>query len=215
MIKSLIVKKVQYLMKNSKDIDFNKVFKNKKIPILTLDQRWYALFPDDQKPSHIKDIENELNLLLQRQGKLVSEMKDLKQLKSNLMNEIITHMDVDDSKTGKLNAKKLDKNQKYIKDIGDKMALTEDEIIEIPYQIKEVNERLIIETAKECYKRLAYNNEKIAEITGWVKKLREELKERILIKQDMETQNNTIYSYMHDLMGPELLQGLDDSFKDN
>lgn len=201
------------MKKNSKDIDFKKLFTNKKIPILTLDQRWYALFPDEEKPSHIKEIENELNLLLQRQGKLVSEMKDLKQLKNNLMNEIITHMEVDDSEVGMLKARKLEQNQKFIKEISEKMVVTEDEIIEIPYQIKEVNERLIIETAIECYKRLNYNNAKIAEITEWVKKLREELKERILIKQDMETQNNTIYSYMHDLLGPDLLQSLDDSFK--
>ena len=203
------------MKKNSKDIDFNKVFKNRKVPIVTLDQRWYELFPDNKRPFHIMEIENELNLLLQRQGKLVSEMKDLKQLKNNLMNEIITHMDVDDSKVGIRNAKKLDKNQKYIKEITDKMAFAEEEIIEIPYQIKEVNERLIIESAKECYKRLNNNNEKIVEITEWVKKLREELKEKILMKQDMETQNKTIYSYMHDLMGPEILQSLDESFKVN
>lgn len=200
-------------MKNSKDIDFKKIFKNKKIPILTLDERWYALFPDEEKPSHIKDIEDELNELMKRQGKLVTDLKDMKKLKNSLMKEIIDNMDVDDSAAGMKKAKKLDQNQKFIKELSEKIKVTEDEIIEIPYHIKAVNEKLMIESAKECYKRLDYNNEKIDEITQWVNHVREELKEKILIKQDMETQNNTIYSYMHDLLGPNLLQSLDESFK--
>lgn len=204
-----------HMKKNSDGIDFNRIFKNKKIPILTLDQRWYELFPNEDKPSSIKDIEDNLNQLLQYQGKLTSDMKDLKHLKSKLMKEIITNMNVDDSEAGMLKAKKLDQNQKFIKEISEKMKTTEDEIIEIPYKIKAVNEQLIIESAKECYKRLNYNSEKIDEITQWVNKIRGQLKEKILIKQDMEEQNNTIYSYMHDLLGHELLQNLDETFKED
>jgi hypothetical protein len=203
------------MKKNNDGIDFIKIFKNKKIPILTLDQRWYELFPNEDKPSSIKDIEDNLNQLLQYQGKLTSDMKDLKHLKSKLMKEIITNMNVDDSEVGMLKAKKLDQNQKFIKEISEKIKTTEDEIIEIPYKIKAVNEQLIIESAKECYKRLNYNTEKNDEITQWVNKIRGELKEKILIKQDMEEQNNTIYSYMHDLLGHELLQNLDETFKED
>ncbi len=202
-------------MKKTYEIDFEKIFKNKKIPILTLDQRWYALFPEENKPSHIRDIEDKLNQLLQRQGKLTTDMKDMKQLKTNLMKEIITHMDVDDSEVGMMKAKKLDQNQKFIKEIGEKMKDTEDALMDIPYQIKAVNQQLIIESAKDCYKRLNYNNQKIEEIAQWITKIREELKEKILIKQDMEIQNTTVYSYMHDLLGPDLLQNLDENFRDD
>ena len=202
-------------MKKKKEINFEKIFKGKKIPILTLDERWHELFPDYDKPVHIKEIETKLNELIKQQGKLANDMKDMKALKSKLMQEIITHMDVNDSKAGKLKAKTLDRNQRLIKELSEKMNRTEDELIEIPYQIKAVNEHLIVESAKVCYARLNNNNRKVAEIALWVSKIRNELKEKILEKQDMEMKNTAIYSYMHDMLGPELLQGLDEELKNS
>ncbi len=200
-------------MKKSKDINFEKIFKGKKIPILTLDERWHELFPEYDKPAHIKEIETKLNDLIKQQGKLAGDMKDMKNLKTKLMQEIITHMDVNDTELGKLKAKKLDRNQKLIKELGEKMNNSEDELIKLPYQIKAVNEQLIVESAKVCYSRLNYNNQRVAEIAQWVSKIRDELKDKILEKQDMEMKSTAIYSYMHDMLGPELLQGLDEELK--
>lgn len=202
------------MKKNNNGIDFSGFFKGKRIPILTLDERWYALYPENEKPARIKEIEDRLNLLIQRQGKLIHDMKDMKNLKTNLMKEIITNMDVDDTKVGMLKAKKLGKNKKIILEISERMKNIENELIDIPYQIKAVNEQLIIESSKECYHRLNVYNQKIEEITQSVAKLRLELKDKILLKQDMEIKTTTIYSYMHDMLGPELMQNLDDGFKE-
>ncbi len=202
------------MKKNNNGIDFSGFFKGKKIPILTLDERWYALYPENEKPARIKEIEDRLNLLMQRQGKLIHDIKDMKNLKTILMKEIITNMDVNETEIGMLKAKKLGKNKKIILEISEKMKNIEDELIEIPYQIKAVNEQLIIESSKECYQRLSVYNQKIEEITQSVAKLRLELKDKILLKQDMEIKTTTIYSYMHDMLGPELMQNLDDGLKE-
>lgn len=200
-------------MRKAKSINYDKIFKGKKIPILTLDERWHEIFPDYDKPAHLREIETRLNELIKQQGKMATDMKDMKNLKTKLMQEIIAHMDVNDTEAGKLKAKKLDRNQKLIKELGEKMNRTEDELIKIPYQIKAVNEQLIIESAKVCYERLDRNNEKAAEISRWVAKVRDELKDKILEKQDMELKSTAIYSYMHDMLGPELLQDLDEELK--
>lgn len=202
------------MKKNINDLDLKYILKGKKTPILTLDERWYELFPDYDKPDYIKEMEEQLNQLLKRQGKLHSDMKDLKQLKKNLLNEIITHMDVDDTKLGKLKAKKLDQNQRLIKEIGQRVKDTEDEIVDIPRQIKAANEALIVECVKLCYQRMSSNNKKMDEIAQWVDQVRQELKEKILVRQDMEIKNNMMYTYMHDLLGPEILQSFDESMKD-
>lgn len=201
------------MKKNNKDINFEKIFKGKKIPLVVLDERWHELFPDYDKPAQIRDIEVQLNNLMKQQGKLTTELKEYKQLKTKLMQEIIEHMDPSEDNTGRLKAKKLDQNQKMIKEITEKMKKMEDDLIEIPYKIKELNEKLIIESSVVCYNRLNANKQKIDEIGKWVLSVREELKEKILEKQDMEMKNTAIYSYMHDMMGPELLQELDDSLK--
>jgi predicted transcriptional regulator len=200
------------MLKNEEGINFKEIFAGKKIPILTLDSRWYELFPEE-KPYHIKELEDNLNDLLKRQGKLTNDMKDLKRLKVKLMEEIIANMDADDSRSGKQKLKKMNQNQKMILEISEKMKGTEDELADIPYLIKEVNEELIIESANVWYKILYNNREKITEISQWVLKVRDELKEKILLKQDMETKNATIYSYMHDLLGPDIIEAFDEIIK--
>ncbi len=196
-----------------KEIDFTKIFKGKKVPIVVLDERWHQLFPDYDKPAQVKVLESNLNDVIKQQGKLTNDLKDLKKLKNQLMGEIITHMDVSDTKEGKMKEKKLDQNQRLIREIGDKIKEAENQLIDLPYQIKEANEELIIESTAICYKRLSDNTEKIAEINQWIKSIREQLKVKILEKQDMEMKNTDIYNYMHDMLGPELLQELDEDIK--
>lgn len=200
-------------MKKKEEINFEKIFKGKKIPIVVLDERWHQLFPDYDKPPQIKLLQGKLDDLMKQQGKLTNDLKDLKRLKNQLMGEIITHMDVSDTKEGRLKEKKLDQNQKLIREISDKIKEAENQLIDLPYQIKEANEELIIESTAICYKRLSDNTEKIAEINKWIWSIREQLKVKILEKQDMEMKNTDIYNYMHDMLGPELLQELDEDMK--
>lgn len=200
-------------MRKKEEIDFAKIFKGKKVPIVVLDERWHQLFPDYDKPAQVKVLESNLNDVIKQQGKLTNDLKDLKKLKNQLMGEIITHMDVSDSKEGKMKEKKLDQNQRLIREIGDKIKEAENQLIDLPYQIKEANEQLIIESTAISYKRLSDNTEKIAEINQWIKSIREQLKIKILEKQDMEMKNTDIYNYMHDMLGPELLQELDEDIK--
>ncbi|BCK00338.1 hypothetical protein [Anaerocolumna chitinilytica] len=200
-------------MRKKEEIDFAKIFKGKKVPIVVLDERWHQLFPDYDKPNQVKVLESNLNEVIKQQGKLTNDLKDLKKLKNQLMGEIITHMDVSDTKEGKIKEKKLDQNQRLIREIGDKIKEAENQLIDLPYQIKEANEQLIIESTAICYKRLSDNTEKITEINQWIKSIREQLKIKILEKQDMEMKNTDIYNYMHDMLGPELLQELDEDIK--
>ena len=48
-------------------------------------------------------------------------------------------------------------------------------------------------------------------ITGTYRNLqpKTELKRRIIIKQDKEIANTNIYTYMHDLLGPEMMEVFD------
>ena len=76
---------------------FCKVLDGKKIPIVTLDHKWHKIFGITEKPKEISALEKELNELLKRQGKLTTESKDIKRLKSKLMNEIVSAMDESES----------------------------------------------------------------------------------------------------------------------
>lgn len=198
------------MAKKNNDFDtFRLSFKNKKIPILTLDTRWHELFLGVDKPHNVKAIEEELNSLMKRQGKLTSDMKELKVLKKQLMAEIVQSMDTDTLSTKHKNEKKLEQNRRLIQEINEQLSNYEKELGELPYHIKEVNEELMMRSMAICYEELKVNQNEVISLNNWIQSTRDELKEKILEKQDLENKNTIMYSYMHDLLGAEVMEIFD------
>lgn len=198
-------------MNNSKgNFDaLQKSFENKKIPILTLDTRWHELFPEYDKPDYIKGLEEQVNTLIKRQGKLTTDIKEIKALKKKLIHEIIERMDTDTLSTKAENEKKLEQNHKLIQEANEKIAEYDEELGRVPYLIKEANKNLMIESMSICYNQLQMNTKEIQQLEDWILKTREELKDKILMKQDIEKKNETMYTYMHDLLGVEVMEMFD------
>ena len=99
--------------------DFQEALKNKKIPILVLDQKWHRLFAIHGKTDAIKSLEEEVNGLLVRQGQLNTKLKELKKLKNQLMSNIVANMN--DEKTEDkehLRHRKLDEDKRLIDEIN-------------------------------------------------------------------------------------------------
>ena len=113
-------------MSKSND-DFEKALEGKKIPILTLDNNWHRLFTQTDPNPKIKELENELNELLKSQGKLNTELKELKALKKKLMDEIMEVMDeLGDNKPTKKSEKKLEDNKRLIEECNEKIENEQD-----------------------------------------------------------------------------------------
>ena len=98
--------------------------------------------------------------------------------------------------------------------MNDKIKNASEELADLPYQIKEANEELLIESLHIFYDRMNKNKVQIEEISDWIMKMRNELKEKIVFKQDMETMNSKIYTYMHDLLGPQIMEKIDSEQED-
>jgi|LSQX01.2.fsa_nt_gb chemotaxis regulatin CheY-phosphate phosphatase CheZ len=196
-------------MRKRKKVDYDKLIKNKKLPILTLDARWHELFPDEIKSPRIKELEHKVNRLLKDQGKVVYDIKDMKKLKKSLISDIVVNMDIKNDIIGKSKEKKLDQNKRYINELNEKIDKASDRLSELPYKIKEANEELVLESLKSGYERISDNQDKLDDISEWIQKTREELKQKILEKHDMETDNNLMYSYMHDILGSEVIDAFD------
>jgi hypothetical protein len=195
--------------KKEKKINFTNIVRNKKLPILTLDARWHELFPEEKKTSIIKELELKVNNLLKSQGRLVNDIKDMKRLKSSLLKDIVDNMDIGKNTTGKAKEKKLDMNKQYVNELNEKINKAMDELADVPYQIKLVNEELLAESINIIYYELEDNKEVMKEVTDWIANIREELKTKILIKQDLEAKNTLIYTYMHDILGPQIMEMFD------
>ena len=196
--------------KKSKDknVAFHEALKGKKIPVLTVDNKWYRLLDEVGRKS-VKDLEEQLNELLKRQGKLNTESKDIKKLKKKLMSEIVPLVDEMEQSGNKSLEKEIENRRRLIEECNEKLEQYQDEMLEIPREIDKVNYQLMLVTMEYCYDTMQENSEKIQETADWVTQIRIELKKRLIRKQEMEQQNQEIYAYMHDIFGADIVNLFD------
>ncbi len=188
---------------------YEQALAGKKVPVLTLDNKWYKLFADLADLPKIQAQEKKLNDLVQRQGQLNVDYKNIRKLKKKLMDEIVPMANELEQKYSKALEKKLDDHRRLIEECNEKLEDCQDELRELPQQIEKANHALMLSTMKYCYESMQENTKQIVEIAQWVKDIRIELKKNLVRKQEMEYQNRQIYSYMHDLFGAEVIDLFD------
>ena len=193
------------------DERFSEALKGKHISPLTLDNKWHKLFKntDAEESAEMKELEEELNALLKKQGKINSELKDLHRIKANLMDEIVTNMNGVEAGADKAAQKKIEESRRLINEINERVEGYQDDLLDIPRLIDEVNYKLMLLTMQECYTILQENTADIEKIGRWIKEMRVELKRNILKKQKMEIKNVELYSYMHDIFGGDVVDLFD------
>lgn len=181
--------------------DFKNSLIGTKVPVLTLDNKWYRLFRDLTAYPAIVEKEKELNELLKRQGKINTELRDLKVVKKRLMDEIMSNADEDSLVEGQSSSKTISDNKKLIEECNEKMEAYQEEMKTIPGDLEAKNKELMVETCVYCYESLHRNHRDIQEIDAWLDEIKEELRKKIIQKQSMEIQNRQIYAYMSDIFG--------------
>ena len=177
------------------------------IPILTLDERWYHLITDKLKTDEIRYWEKRLNELLKKQGQVNNDIKEVKKIKTQLIQDVVDNMQDEDNDPKK--AKVMEQNQRLIQEAKDKINSLEDEALDIPRDIVDANRNLLIETVKVCYNKINSNKEDLEVLDKWINATRVKLKKNILIKQYKEEANNRMYSSMHDILGVDVMKELD------
>ncbi|ADL33946.1 hypothetical protein bpr_I1207 [Butyrivibrio proteoclasticus B316] len=182
----------------------------KSIPILTLDNKWHQLFTQTEMTPEIESLADELNSLVEKDGKLRSQTKDIKKLKKKLLGEIVPLRD----KANKLgNApnieKEISERTRLINECNDKLDSHQDELLDLSKQIYDIDYKLMLETMKVCYERLHDNTEDIKALDEWIKRARIELKKNVIRLQESEMENYNLYSYMHQIFGPEVVDLFD------
>ncbi|MCM1112221.1 MAG: hypothetical protein NC399_03085 [Muribaculum sp.] len=193
--------------KNKRDA-FSEALIGKNIPVLTLDSKWYRLLDEVGKEA-VKDLEGQLNKLIKRQGKLTTETKEIRKLKKKLMNEIVPMVDQMEQGGGKKVEKEIEEHKRLIEECSEKLEGYKEELADLPKEIDRVNLQLMLTTMECCYDTMQDNTERIRQIEDWVTQVRIELKKNLIRKQEMEQRNHTIYSYMNDVFGADVMNLFD------
>ncbi len=188
----------------------------KKIPILTLDNKWHQLFTQTDMTPEIKELADQLNALVERDSKLRGETKDIKKLKKKLLGEIVPLRDKA-AKSGDSPAieKEIQDRTRLISECNERLDSYSDELKDLSREIYDVDYKLMVETMNVCYERLHDNTEYILELDDWVSKVRVELKKNIIHMQEAEMENYNLYSYMHQIFGPEVMEIFDLKYDPN
>jgi chromosome segregation ATPase len=192
--------------------NFHKAINQSKIPVLVLDNKWHRLFAVHGKPDSVTGLENEIKDLLSHQGQLNNDLKSLKKIKNQLMENIVSNMDSEESEAD--TDKEMDKNKRLIEETNEKMEQIEDELLDIPREIDSKNRELMFLTMGYCYNHLRTNKKEAVEIDEWIKDIRVKLKKNIIRKQNRVINNKEMYAYMHDIFGKDVLDLFDVRYED-
>lgn len=189
------------------------VLRRKHVPILTLDERYMELLTEREKPDYIRKMEASVNVWLKKQGRSSSEVKELHRAKSRLMRNIVENMQETEGESERKRGKKLDKSQKLIREANEKIMLLEEEQKQIPQRLEDANLELLYATMDICYQKLKEDQDEIEEIAQWVTRIQKELKDKIARKQRVEAEYNRIYGNLHDMLGAEVMEYLDEEYE--
>lgn len=183
----------------------------KKIPLLTLDNKWHKLFTQTSDNAKIRELEKELNELIKKQGKYTTESQKLKKIKKKLMDEIVLLAEKAEQDSGKKKKidKKIEENRRLVNECNEKYEQMQDELLELPRSMNQVNKELMLATMEVCYDKIQSNTKEIDELSEWVANMRVELKKNLIRKQEREINNQELYYYMHDVFGPEVMEIFD------
>lgn len=191
------------------DMIYMQALHGKSVPLLSIDARWHTLFPDFRKTKEIKQLEKELNALIQKQGQTSNDLKEYDKAKKVLMQNIVQNMTDGHEPDSPMRIRKQEKNQKLINELNTKIAEAKELQKQLPNEITAKNSQLLIACMKICYQELQDNTVEIEEREEQIHLLREEVKNQILRKQDLEIRNTEVYKYMHNLLGAEVVEVFD------
>ena len=194
---------------NNNDYIYMEALQHKKISLLTLDPTWHELFPEYRKTAEIKAYEQKLNDFIKKQGQTSNDIKDYENAKKVIMENIMNNMTDGQEAGGFLKQRKQEKNQKLMEQLKAKIAEAEAVRDNLPAEIDIANKQLLVASMRVCYEELSENTGKIEELDDWIIEAREELKQKVLEKQDMEMRNTTMYKCMHKMLGPQIVDIFD------
>lgn len=196
------------MMSRTDDI-YKPALSKAKIPLLVLDNNWHKLFTQADETPEIRKLEKRLNELLKEQGKFNTEQKKLKACKRKLMDEIIQLADRYGGDRDEAIEREMDRHRRLVEECNERLKELQEDAGDNGKEIDETNYQLMLKTMELCYKRLEENRKEIEYYEDWISKMRDELKENIIRKQERETSTFELYTYMHNIFGRDVIDIFD------
>lgn len=179
------------------------------VPIITLDNSWHQLMEAIKTPQ-VEKLENKLNDLLKEQGQLNTDYIEYTRMKKDMLDKILelTHQAFDLKSEEAI--KEMEKQEKMILKINEKVEKIEIRLDELPEEIKQTNHALVSVSVEICYGQINESRAKSRELDQEIQIMRSSLMKKTEIKKSCDQVANQTYRYLHQLVGAEFINKLDE-----
>ena len=189
------------------DLDENIIPKN-NIPVLTRDINWIELFGNVEDMA-IKNDKNQLEKLLTENREIETKIQQMQKEKLKCISMILEVSNAINNEDKVEDVGLLDEHKYRIKDINDAIDELTFRLETIPKEIRDANYQLLKSTVIYGYSKLKKDGKKLEQVTAEFDELRERLKLLIDEKNDYEESINSIYTFLHGMLGSKEMERLD------
>ncbi len=197
---------------NKLDLDLiEKTIKKNKVPILVQYEPFKELIKRESNELISKQVK-ELNELIKEKSIMEKQLLDIQGKKPKLMAKIIyISNELNENKNIRAE-QELDKLKQEMEDINNDIDMIFENLEDMPMLIKEKNLELLRETVKYSYERINKGQSNLSEVNTKITKLRKELDELRVQKEDTEEKVSSTYHFIHAILGHKDMEKLDSNF---
>lgn len=179
-----------------------------KISLLHNDDSWNKLF-GDANDKNIQNAKEELIQLVNKKKEIEIKNRELQKEKMKCMKMILGVSDSINNDNKIENIKLLDDYKNTMININEELEEITFQLETIPKEIREVNLRLLNATIQYGYNELKTREKIVNQSVDEIEVLRQRLKELIETKNDYEEWVNEAYTFLHGLLGSEIIEKID------
>jgi len=193
-----------------KDIKIDEsIMKRNRISLLIEDQNWLALFGKSTNKV-ILNLKEELMELVNKRKALEREENKLKDEKVLAMKMILGISNAVNNENKVQDLVLLDEYKEKLENINERLDEISFELENMYDEIRELNFDLLRATVYYGYKELKQREKELKDITEELDSIRERMKELINKKYDYQEWIQSVYSFLHGLLGREETEKLDE-----
>ena len=191
-------------------LDENILRKN-RIPLLIEDPGWINLFGSVNN-KQIQTAKNDLIQIRASEKELETYGKKIQKKKSNhlkMILEVSNAVNNEDNKDKTKSIALLDRYKDEILQINEEIEEIKFKLESFPKQIREANFQLLSATVHYGYDELTYKEKEFNKAVNEIDILRIRLREALKKKHDNEEWINETYTFLHGILGSEVIEKLD------
>lgn len=183
------------------------------IPLLIEDEMWIKLFGDIEEKD-IVDLKEKLKTLVEESRSVSELLPEKKTEKKKLISKILTLSDKVNNNELTEGIELLEEYKFNLSEINEQLDDLTFKSETLPSEVRKVNLELLTETIKGAYIDLKSTEEFMIQIELELQELRKRLRGIIKEKYDNEDRRNEIYKFLHNTLGVNEVNRLDNDILD-